>query len=56
MAYADAMREFESRVHSTIQKIGDASFRLEIDESAPSHMISEHAIEDILLPELKKAR
>jgi len=56
MAYADAMREYEGRVRTALQEIGDASFRLEIDESAPGHMISEHAIEDVLLPELKNAR
>ena len=56
MAYADAMREYEDRVRTAFQEIGDASFRLEIDETAPSHMISNHAIEDVLLKELRSAR
>jgi hypothetical protein len=56
MAYADAMREYEARVRVVLQEIGKGTFRLEIDESAPSHMISHHAIEEVLLPELRKAR
>ena len=56
MAYDDAMHEYEGRVRAALQEIGDASFRLEIDETAPSHMISNHTIEDVILPELRKAR
>ena len=56
MTYADAMREYESRVRAALQEIGDASFRLEIDETAPSHMISNHTIEDVLLRELRNVR
>lgn len=55
VGYADSMREYEGRVRTALQEIGDVSFRLEIDETAPSHMISHHAIEDVLLPELRKA-
>ena len=50
------MREYEGRVRAALREIGDASFRLEIDETAPSHMISNHTIEDVLLPELRNAR
>jgi hypothetical protein len=56
LAYAEALREYESRVVAALPKKGRGSFRLEIDESAPSHMISHHAIETLILPELKKAR
>ena len=56
MAYAEAMRDYEGRVRAALLEIGDASFRLEIDDTAPSHMISRHAIEDVLLPELRNAR
>jgi hypothetical protein len=56
MEYDEAMREYEMRVQAALREIGDASFRLEIDETAPSHMISHHAIEDVMLPELRKAR
>jgi hypothetical protein len=56
MNYADAMREYETRVRDALKQIGEGAFRLEIDEVAPSHMISHHAIADILLPELRKAR
>src|SRR5438477_356802 len=43
--YANAMREYETRVQTTLKKIGKGSFHLEIDEKAPSHMISRWAIE-----------
>jgi hypothetical protein len=56
MTYDAAMREYETRVQAALREIGDASFRLEIDETAPSHMISHHAIEDLILPELRKAK
>ena len=56
MGYDEALREYERRVRATLKKIGAGSFRPEIDETAPSHMISHHAIEDIILPELRKAR
>jgi len=54
--YAEAMREYEQRVRATLERVGSDTFRLEIDERAPSHMISHHAIEGIILPELKSAR
>ena len=54
--YDTAMRDYARRVSATVDKLGRGSFRLEIDESAPSHMISHHAIQDILLPELRRAR
>jgi len=54
--YADALRAYESRVRTALNQIGSGSFRLEIDETAPSHMISHHAIEQIMLPELRRAR
>ena len=53
--YTEAMREYEERVRAALKEIGSGSFRLEIDEVAPSHMISHHAIEDVLLVELRKA-
>ena len=56
MSYADALREYEGRVSATLDKLGRGSFRLEIDEVAPSHMISHHAIDDIILPELRRSR
>jgi pimeloyl-ACP methyl ester carboxylesterase len=49
--YAEAMREYEQRVRNAV-----GSFRLVIDEVGPSHMISHHAIEDVILPELQSAR
>jgi hypothetical protein len=56
LGYAEAMREYETRVSSALRDIGRGSFRLEIDETAPSHMISHHAIDDVLLAELRPAK
>jgi len=56
MDYATAMRGYERRVQAALKEVGRGSFELEIDESAPSHMISHHTIEDVLLPELRGKR
>ena len=56
MAYADSLREYEGRVGAALKEIGRGLFRLHIDEKAPSHMISHHAIEDVILPELRRGR
>ena len=55
-SYDDAMRGYEKRVCAALKEIGRGSFRLEIDETAPSHMISHHAIEKIIVRELRNAR
>ena len=55
-SYPEAMRDYETRVQAALKECGAGSFRLEIDETAPSHMISHHAIEDVLLSELRKAK
>jgi hypothetical protein len=54
LPYPDAMREYETRVRDALQKIGNGSFRLVIDEKAPSHMISHWTIEEVLMRELKR--
>lgn len=54
--YDDALREYERRVQATLKPLRRGSFRLEIDEVAPAHMISHHAIDDVILPELRRAR
>lgn len=55
MDYDDAMHEYATRVQAAARQLGDASYRLEIDETVAGHLISHHAIEDIILPELRKA-
>ncbi|HVY72301.1 MAG TPA: hypothetical protein VHH73_20370 [Verrucomicrobiae bacterium] len=54
--YAEAMREYTGQVSAVVKKLGAGSYRLEIDETAPSHMISHHAIDGVILPELRRAR
>ncbi|MBM3835868.1 MAG: hypothetical protein FJ403_21905 [Verrucomicrobia bacterium] len=56
MPYADAMRDYERRVRAAVERVGRGSFRLEIDEVAPAHMISHHVIQRVLLQELRSAR
>ena len=56
MAYAEAMRDYERRVRESLKEIGRGSFHLEIDETAPSHMISHHAVEDVIVRELRSSR
>jgi len=40
----------ENRVRKHLHQVGSGSFRLVIDETAAEHMISHHAIEDVLIP------
>jgi hypothetical protein len=53
-AYEPAMRAYEGRVQAGLRGTGRGEFRLVIDETAPSHMISHHAIEEVLLPALRR--
>ena len=54
--YEDAMHEYATRVQAAAKEIGDTTYRLELDETSSGHVVSQHAIEEVLLPELKKAR
>jgi hypothetical protein len=56
VSYEDAMHEYATRVQAAAKEIGDTNYRLEIDETAPGHVVSPHAIEEVLLAELRKAR
>ena len=56
MAYAEALRDYERRVRASLEEIGRGSFRLEIDETAPSHMISHHTVGGVILRELRSNR
>ncbi len=56
LPYAEALRAYELRVSSALHDMGLGTFRLEIDETAPSHMISHHAIEKLILPGLRQGR
>jgi hypothetical protein len=56
-----AMRLYERQVRTTLYNIGANSgvygmFRLEIDESAPAHMISQNTLHSIILPTLNGGR
>ena len=53
--YETAMREFEADVRNTMKRLGQGAFQVEIDETSPAHMISNHAIQDVILPGLVRA-
>ncbi len=55
LGYPQAMFEYEQRVRAALDRVGRGTFKLVIDEVAPSHMISHHALNDIILPELRQA-
>jgi hypothetical protein len=54
--YAEAIFAYEQRVRAALKKIGSGSFQVGIDEVAPSHMISHHALTEMILPELHRSR
>src|SRR5262245_2410385 len=63
VSYDDAVREYERQVRLALVKLGVAqvaqskgAFRLEIDEAAPSHMISWNALVNTILAELNGGR
>ncbi|HUR83451.1 MAG TPA: hypothetical protein VM733_22025, partial [Thermoanaerobaculia bacterium] len=57
-AWNAAVREYEARVRLTLFNLGPAnmSFRVEIDEAAPSHLISWNAVIGTVLAELNGGR
>lgn len=56
LGYPGAMQEYEARVSAAVTAAGAGSFRLMIDDVAPSHMISHHTIDHVVLPNLREAR
>jgi hypothetical protein len=50
------IRAYEKRVREALVNLRSGFFRLEIDETAPSHMISSNAIVNVILPELSGGR
>jgi hypothetical protein len=56
MSYVQAMRKYELEVRQTLAKLDSGSFLLELDDAAPSHMISQNAIANVMLAELNHAR
>lgn len=56
MSYVQAMRNYEAQVRQVMFTLGFGTFRLEIDEAAPSHMISHNSIVNVILSELNHGR
>ena len=54
VSYDDAMRGYEQQVREALQRLGSGTFRLEIDEMAPSHLISTNASINVILAELNQ--
>ena len=56
MSWVEAMRSYEAQVRQVMFTLGSGTFRLEIDEAAPDHMISHNAIVNVILSELNQGR
>ena len=57
MTYDESVRDYESRVRSTLRNLGNVRyFSLEIDDAAPGHTVTWDAIYDTILPELNNGR
>lgn len=54
--YRQSLRDYEKRVQGRLHEVGAGQFRVEVDETAPSHMISHWTIEQVLLPALQGRR
>jgi len=53
MPFVPSVRDYERRVQKIAAQPGFGSFRVFIDEKATGHMISDHAIRTVILPELR---
>jgi hypothetical protein len=56
MSYVQAMRNYEAQVRQVMSTLGSGTFRLEIDEAAPGHMISHNTSINVILSELNYGR
>jgi hypothetical protein len=60
MSYVQAMRTYEAQVRQVMFTLGferfSGTFRLEIDDAPPGHMISHNAIVNVILSELNQGR
>src|SRR5262249_20836737 len=56
MSYDHAMRNYEGQVRHALLQLNAGSFRLQIDEAATSHLISQNAIVNVILAELNHGR
>jgi len=53
MSFDAAIRGYELLVQKALKELGSGSFKVVIDETAPRHMISNYAIEQVIIPALK---
>ena len=56
LSYDEMVHLLQAEMKKAAVRIGKATFRLEIDETAPSHMISHHAINDVIFRKLPGGR
>lgn len=54
--YEESLRAYEQQLQAQLQRLGSGAFRLEIDETAPSHFISHHAATNLILREIKSSQ
>jgi hypothetical protein len=53
-SYDEAVRAYERSVRDQLEEMKSGSFRVEMDEVAPRHLISSHASRNVILPELNQ--
>ncbi len=53
LPFVEAVRQYEAQVRGTIARLDSGSFRLEIDEAAPAHMISWNTLVNVIQAELR---
>jgi hypothetical protein len=56
MSWEQGMRRTETQVRHALYGLGAGSFRLEIDDASPAHMISWNTVVNTVLSELDRAR
>jgi hypothetical protein len=56
MSWEQAVRSYEERARNSLATLGSGSFRVEIDEAAPQHVISWNNVVNVIVAELDGSR
>lgn len=56
LSYAASLAEYETRVRTALLEAGPGEFSVVVDDEAPGHLISRHAIQTLILPALRQGR
>jgi len=53
-SYDEAVRGYERNIQDKLKELKSGTFRVEIDEVAPRHLISTNASRNVIVPELNQ--